>query len=229
LTITVSYGVAQVIPGDDAASVLRRADDALYRAKHGGRNRGYMHDGSDCRPVVPDVPTAPPRPIPPAPEVRLLFTLPDRQQLDQELKRRVSESQRYGLPLSLMCIQVLDVSRIAAQHGQRTLDLVLDVVAHRLQDTIREMDYLARESGDHFAVVLPGSTTAEARQVARRVETTQASQTVTIGDAAVKVGLVVGFASLQGSEDAASLRLRAEVDLANKRSEAATPVESLAT
>ncbi|MBL0728237.1 GGDEF domain-containing protein [Piscinibacter sp. HJYY11] len=38
-TITFSAGVAFTRPGDDAAAVLARADQALYDAKHGGRNR----------------------------------------------------------------------------------------------------------------------------------------------------------------------------------------------
>lgn len=37
--ITVSAGVAELAGGEDAESWLRRADDALIRAKHAGRNR----------------------------------------------------------------------------------------------------------------------------------------------------------------------------------------------
>ncbi len=37
--VTISIGVAQVRQGDDAGSLLQRADAALYRAKDAGRNR----------------------------------------------------------------------------------------------------------------------------------------------------------------------------------------------
>ena len=38
-TVTVSLGTAQLQPGDDAQSLVKRADQALYKAKAGGRNR----------------------------------------------------------------------------------------------------------------------------------------------------------------------------------------------
>jgi diguanylate cyclase (GGDEF)-like protein len=37
--VTVSIGLAELQPGQDVASLLQLADEALYRAKHNGRNR----------------------------------------------------------------------------------------------------------------------------------------------------------------------------------------------
>ena len=39
LAMTASFGVAQLQNGDHEDALVRRADDALYRAKHEGRNR----------------------------------------------------------------------------------------------------------------------------------------------------------------------------------------------
>ena len=37
--VTASFGIAAFEPQDDVNSLLKRADDALYRAKDKGRNR----------------------------------------------------------------------------------------------------------------------------------------------------------------------------------------------
>jgi diguanylate cyclase len=39
INVTISLGVSEAAPGDTAAAVLARADEALYRSKNGGRNR----------------------------------------------------------------------------------------------------------------------------------------------------------------------------------------------
>jgi diguanylate cyclase (GGDEF)-like protein len=41
---TVSFGLTESEPGEDLLGALRRADDALMRAKHEGRDRVVLHD-----------------------------------------------------------------------------------------------------------------------------------------------------------------------------------------
>jgi diguanylate cyclase len=54
LQVTASVGIAELQPGDTVASLLHRADLALYAAKSNGRNRTYYHDGVACLAVDPE-------------------------------------------------------------------------------------------------------------------------------------------------------------------------------
>jgi diguanylate cyclase (GGDEF)-like protein len=51
LGITISGGVAMALDGDNAQSLLSRADAALYSGKAAGRNRIFRHTGADIEPV----------------------------------------------------------------------------------------------------------------------------------------------------------------------------------
>lgn len=47
LQVTISVGLAEVQPADDAETLIRRADEALYLSKAAGRNCGHFHSGTD--------------------------------------------------------------------------------------------------------------------------------------------------------------------------------------
>ncbi|HEX3727535.1 MAG TPA: GGDEF domain-containing protein [Pirellulales bacterium] len=52
LGLTVSGGVTMGLDGDNAQSLMARADAALYSGKAAGRNRVFVHSGTEIEPVV---------------------------------------------------------------------------------------------------------------------------------------------------------------------------------
>jgi diguanylate cyclase len=52
LGLTISGGVTVALDGDNAQSLLSRADAALYSGKAAGRNRIFRHTGVDIEPIV---------------------------------------------------------------------------------------------------------------------------------------------------------------------------------
>lgn len=55
LRVTVSLGLASVLTDDGAQTLVKRADDALYAAKNAGRNRAFLHDGTNAIAIPTDV------------------------------------------------------------------------------------------------------------------------------------------------------------------------------
>jgi diguanylate cyclase (GGDEF)-like protein len=51
LAVTVSAGIATVLPGEELPQLVRRADSALYAAKQAGRDCARLHDGRQIVPV----------------------------------------------------------------------------------------------------------------------------------------------------------------------------------
>jgi diguanylate cyclase len=53
LQVTISSGVASLMPSEDPSSFVARTDQALYASKKAGRNRVTRHEGTELVPHVP--------------------------------------------------------------------------------------------------------------------------------------------------------------------------------
>lgn len=85
-----------------------------------------------------------------------LTGLANRRVLDDELPRRVAESNRYETPIGLVIADVDFFKKFNDEYGHLAGDLVLQQVAQVMQETVRESDLAVRMGGEEFAVILPG-------------------------------------------------------------------------
>ena len=86
------------------------------------------------------------------------------------LEGEIMRSQRTERPFALLFLDLDDLKGINDDHGHLMGNHALCRVAHALSVSCRSMDTAARFGGDEFALVMPETREAAARQVARRIE-----------------------------------------------------------
>jgi two-component system, cell cycle response regulator len=89
--------------------------------------------------------------------------------LHERLSLEVERSQRSGLPLSLLMLDVDHFKQFNDTYGHPAGDEVLRQLARVLNDTRRANDVVARYGGEEFAVILVDTAKFTAAKVAERV------------------------------------------------------------
>jgi len=85
------------------------------------------------------------------------------------LEKEIQRSERLGHPFALILIDVDRLAEINATHGYGAGDFVIERVGIVVRNYFRETDWVARSSGDTFAVLLPEIQRTDAQRLADRV------------------------------------------------------------
>lgn len=93
----------------------------------------------------------------------------------------VRRSLRYGTPLSLAVVDLDEFKAINDRHGHGVGDLVLQRFSELCRHRLRNSDLIGRIGGEEFALLLPGTVLAEAREVLERLRTDLGAATVATG------------------------------------------------
>ncbi|MBH9554179.1 diguanylate cyclase [Inhella gelatinilytica] len=98
-----------------------------------------------------------------------LTGLLNRRSLLEWAQDEVSRSQRHGLPLSFIAVDLDHFKRVNDERGHATGDRVLKDVAECLRAGVRREDRLGRLGGEEFLLVLPHTPADEACALAERL------------------------------------------------------------
>ncbi len=86
----------------------------------------------------------------------ILTGLPNRSLLNQRLKQILAQAQRDSTQVACLFLDFDDFKRINDSLGHDAGDQLLQAIAQRLTNAVRESDTVARLGGDEFVVILPG-------------------------------------------------------------------------
>lgn len=217
ISLTCSVGVARVAPHDDVAKLVHRADEALYKSKESGRNCGHWHDGNEHLDLSCES-TSSARVRADALPMDLLA---DGEVFVETLRRRLPESERFGIPLSVIRLRVDNCPAICEGYGRVAARAVLDEVASFTESALRESDLLARLDDD-FAILLPGSTGVEAGRIAKRLQMSAANRNARLKGEQVPIRLTLGIAEFHPHDTAESLMIRAKEAADERKTSAPT-------
>ena len=159
ITLTVSVGVAEYRLGEKVAQTIVRADQALYLAKAGGRNRVLCH-GEDG---PADVVTALAAPVTDA-RAPLegtdghgrdqLTGLLNRRLLRDRLRHAMDRARRNGRLVALLLLNINRFKEVNDALGYEAGDALLHQAGHAIRRCLRDCDTVARWGGDEFVALL---------------------------------------------------------------------------
>jgi len=98
-----------------------------------------------------------------------LTGLLNRRAIEKRIQVESERAQRYGLPLSLLMIDLDGLKRVNDLGGHSAGDRVLRGAAAAISSTLRGSDFGGRWGGDEFVILAPHTSRQAARQLAERV------------------------------------------------------------
>ena len=123
-----------------------------------------------------------------------LTDLPNRTLFSDRLKQAILHARRNRKQLAVMFLDLDKFKPINDNHGHETGDRVLQAVARRLQDSVRQSDSVGRIGGDEFTVLLQDvENEAAALQVAGKIHHALC-QPIIVDDKILSVGVSIGIA-----------------------------------
>ncbi|MEJ5312868.1 MULTISPECIES: GAF domain-containing protein [Anaerolinea] len=118
-----------------------------------------------------------------------------------ELARHEMErSRRFGSPLVVVMADIDHFKQVNDQYGHSVGDQVLQELAHRLRETLREADLICRYGGEEFCLLLPESDLQSGYSAAERVRLAIAETPFPIEEHLIPITISLGVSRLESPQ-----------------------------
>lgn len=140
-------------------------------------------------------------PVTQLPNERAFFMILE-YQLAETLRRRE------GRPLSVLAIDIKYFNDVNEKFGHTAGNAMLNFVAGKLKDHLRQMDFFSRSSNDEFLVILPTATSTMVEEIIERVKSEFADISFSVSPSeSMTIDLNFGGATFGADADTSSLML----------------------
>ncbi|EMG38059.1 diguanylate cyclase (GGDEF) domain-containing protein [Desulfocurvibacter africanus PCS] len=140
----------------------------------------------------------------------VLTGVPNRRQLMARLEEELARAMRTGQPLACALMDVDHFKRVNDTHGHQKGDTVLKALARIARETVRGYDVVGRFGGEEFLLVLPGTDSEHAVELAERVRLAVQDRLATETGLPSVVTISLGVATLRPGDNVESLVKRAD-------------------
>ena len=132
-----------------------------------------------------------------------LTGLYNRRYMETHLSHLVEHSINRGKPLSALAIDVDFFKPVNDTHGHDVGDKVLQELASRIRENIRNVDMACRVGGEEFIIILPATELLLAQKIAERIRKAIATKPFSAGalSGTLNITVSVGLSTLAGTDD----------------------------
>ncbi len=123
-------------------------------------------------------------------------------------RSELARCRRYGVPLSLIMLDLDHFKRVNDTYGHQAGDAVLKETSSLIRSSLRDSDIFCRFGGEEFALLLPHTGMDEAALLAERLRYAMADTPIDLGSALVPITTSVGIAALRPQTDSIDTMMR---------------------
>ncbi len=130
-----------------------------------------------------------------------LTGLPNRVEFERFCRDAIESARRHGRQVALLYIDLDNFKPVNDTYGHVAGDALLQTIAARMQQVMRETDIVARVGGDEFSILLADLDDASSSYVVACKLLDMLSQPVAIGRGTHRVGASIGVSAYPGDGD----------------------------